>query len=121
MIRTILTALKEARQIRNFIELADKAEFWQPIDGKALVAFMVTPTGQKLRARLNNGVFKSALRACQVEGNGDYIRGIARGVLLAVQSIDQHMEAARVPQPTDFAEATGEQDATSELEQLALR
>lgn len=121
MFNTIRTALREARQIRAYIEMAESQDFWQPIDGKAFVAFMMTSTGKKLRARLNNMVFKGATRACQVESNGDYARGIARGVLLTVQALDQHMDAARQPEPEDFAAASGANDAISELEQLALR
>ena len=105
MFKTILIALKEARQIRNYIEIADRAEFWTKWDGAWLVRQMVSSSGKKLKARLNAMVFKSALRACSVETNGDYERGIARGILLAVQAFDQHMDVARQPEETDFSES----------------
>jgi hypothetical protein len=108
MFQIILTALREARQIRQFIALAEQAEFWTPVDGMAMVKFMTTTTGQKLRARLNNMVFKSAIRSCSVPANGDYERGIARGVLLTIKALDEHMESARQPNAKDFVESTDE-------------
>lgn len=118
MLNTILIALRESRQIRKFIELAEQADFWKPIDGKALLAFMITPSGKKLRARLNNIVFKSALRACRVQTQGDYERGIARGVLLTIQAFDQHIDIARQIEEEDFE---NKETPAQELESIPNR
>ena len=115
MIRTLWIAYKEARQIRNYIEIADTAEFWTKYDGAWLVRQFIQPSGKKLRARLNAMVFKSALRACSVEENGDYQRGIAHGILLTVQAFDQHMDQARQPDETDFSESDAVNTDTSGL------
>lgn len=115
MFKTLLVAWKEAKQIREYVELADRAEFWQSVDGARMVQFFTSHSGQKLRARLANMVFKGALKACGAETNGDYQRGIARGILLTVQAIDQHMDAARQPQQQDFSESHTVNSDTSEL------
>ncbi len=122
MIRFILNAIREARANRQFIQMAESDDFWQPVDGQVLVNFLAkSPTGQKLRARLGNMVFKSAVHACKVTENGDYERGKARGILLVIQAIDQHMDIAFQPQVKDFSESHAVNSDISELADLPSR
>lgn len=90
--RRLARAHQLAQQLQRFDEMAESD--WTLDDAMALKTFMVGVSGSKLSKRLNNFVFKSAVEACQIEQNGDYHRGIARGILLAVHSIDNHFPPA---------------------------
>ena len=95
-------AYRLANELRKFDELAAD---WSADDGIALKTFLVGESGQKLRSILNNFVFKSAIEACQVDHNGDYHRGIARGILLSVHSIDNLLPPAVGAQAANSEEA----------------
>jgi len=92
--------------------LADDPEFWSADDSAALATFFKGVTGQKLRARLNNLVVRSAIKACSEPVKGDYHRGIARGILITVQSIEKDFPVAP-PQ-------VGNIDEVAEQEQAAF-
>jgi len=121
MLKTLWIAWKEARRIRDYIAIADKDEFWKPIDGAATVKFFSSYSGKKLYARLSNMVYKSAIRACGPQDDGDYQRGIAHGILITVQTLDQHINSGIKLEPKDFSESDGENTDTSGVEQLAMR
>ena len=92
MIKRLIQAYRLSRYLSLYDESADGD--WSPDDAIALKTFFLGVSGQKLRKRLSNFVFKSAIEACQVDKNGDYHRGIARGILLTVSSIDNQFPPA---------------------------
>jgi hypothetical protein len=107
MIRRLIRAYKLANALRRFDEQAEGE--WSQDDAIALKTFLLGVSGKKLRARLSNLVFKSAIEACQVTQNGDYHRGIARGIYLTSVVIDNHFPTS-AGQAGD-SENQGEQEA----------
>ena len=116
--KKLLSYWRAVKQLREYVEMADTAEYWQPVDGRRLVEFMSSETGRKLSKRLNAMVFKSALHACGTETDKE--RHIAKGILLCVQALDQHMEIAR-PEPKDFSESDAVNTDISSLDGLPTR
>ena len=104
MIKRLIDALRLAKEAQQYVDIADNPDFWTPGHAVAAASFFGGETGQRLRVRLRNMVFRTAVQACSDVKNGEYERGKARGVLLTVQAIEQHLTSA------------GTQPATSELE-----
>jgi hypothetical protein len=106
LIRKIYQFIKREHVAYTYENLADDPEFWTMDDAIALKTFFSTEPGQKMRARLNNLTFRSAIKACSEPVNGDYHRGIARGILITVQSIEKDFPPAvgQTAEPDESAE-----------------
>lgn len=109
-------AWREARKLRQYIAMADSPEFWTQEDSQALVKFMVNGTGRKLRARINNMVYRAAMAACVSEKDSE--RHVARGITILASFIDQHLPQQ---EDKDFAQSTGASVDTSDLADLPTR
>lgn len=92
--RNLYQFIKTEHVAYTYENLADDPEFWSLDDSVSLKTFFNGVTGQKLKARLNNLTFRSAIKACSEPVNGDYHRGIARGILITVQSIEKDFPPA---------------------------
>jgi hypothetical protein len=94
MIKRLLAAYRLAKEAQQYIDIADNPDFWTPNNAAIATSFFAQETGQRLKIRLRNIVFRTAIQACSVAENGDYERGKARGVLLIVQAIENHLTSA---------------------------
>jgi hypothetical protein len=104
MIKRLIAAYRLAKEAQQYVDIADSPDFWLPNNAATAASFFSNETGQRLKIRLRNIVFRTAIQACSVADHGDYERGKARGVLLTVQAIEQHLTS------------TGTQPVNSELE-----
>ena len=95
-LQQLIAAFKIAGEMRQYHDMADAADFWTEDDAVHFRTFLIGQAGKKFRARLSNIVFKSAVQACTSEESGDYRRGVARGVMITVQFIEQHLPRPRV-------------------------
>lgn len=93
-LKKIFLFIRREHVAYTYESLADDPEFWSPDDSVALATFFKSPTGHKLRANLNNLTFRSATQACAEPVNGDYHRGIARGILITVQFLESKFPVA---------------------------
>jgi hypothetical protein len=104
MIKRLIAAYRLAKEAQQYVDIADGPDFWLPHNAATAASFFANETGQRLRLRLRNMVFRTAVQACGNVTNGEYERGKAHGVLLSVQAIEQHLTSA------------GTQPVTSELD-----
>lgn len=88
---------------------------WNDDDAIRLHQFFQEETGQKLKAILENYVIKVAVVATQSRGNFEYACGMARGVAMAVETLQSHF--ASLPRRADTTEVIQQ---PSVAEQLAL-
>ena len=72
MIKALIAALREARAIRQYVESAEQSGFWTKEDSMILLRFMVGNTGQKLRVRLGNMVYRGMLEATNTPNGKEY-------------------------------------------------
>ena len=84
-----------------------------------LLRFMVGNTGQKLRVRLSNMVYRGMLEATNTpngkEYTGEYMRGVAKGILTTVRAIESHLPEK------DFSESDGVNTDISQLPERVVR
>lgn len=111
MLKRLKLAYQLAKDAQQYVDMADAPDYWTPGNAAVASSFFSNDTGQRLRARLRNMVFRSAIQACQEPTNGDYERGKARGVLLAVQAIEQHL----TPPPAQGGTSEVEEDEQAVL------
>lgn len=120
MIRTILIALREVREIRKLVSAIDKPGFWTADDSSRMTTFMSSSSGHKYKAMLDGMVYKAMANACLDEKQGDYARGIAQGLSL-VNNFTVTLVNYGKRQEQDFSESDGVNTDNSGLEQLARR
>jgi hypothetical protein len=91
-----LRAWRDARTNAQYDFLADTDESWTKEDADLMRALFAGPAGMKLKVRLTNYVVRCAVKATRQTDNHAYHNGIAKGVGMAVNAIEEHMT-------TDFA------------------
>jgi hypothetical protein len=86
----LLRAWREAITSHTYDLVADTEAGWTDDDARRLTEFFLTTTGKKLTARLTNYVIRSAIEATRQPSNHAYHNGVARGVALSVNTMQQH-------------------------------
>jgi hypothetical protein len=94
MIKRLLAAYRLAKESQQYFDIADKANFWTDGNTQVATSFFHQDTGQRLLLRLRNAMFAMAMRACNDVSNGDYERGKANGLMIAIQVIEKHLSPA---------------------------
>jgi hypothetical protein len=113
-LRHFIIAFKEASLRVQYDFLAEQEDFWGNEDSKLLADFFAGTTGRKLKVRLTNYVCQSAITSTR---KGDkYHCGIARGVALAVNAMEQHFTVS----PPRSADNSEDQQQSSVADELAL-
>ena len=72
-------------------EEADHEDAWTLSDRKEYTAFMESPTGQKLRIRQRNLIYKSAVSAMHSPADLPYKCGRAAGITATFSWLDGHL------------------------------
>src|SRR5581483_4941165 len=106
-LRRVLKALRNDNPLAKYEPLADSEDYWTDEDSEVLRNFFAGSTGAKLKQRLANAVYRSAIQACSEPKDGDYNRGLARGVFLTVQLLDSHQQISQVTAHSDTSEQPG--------------
>ena len=105
-LRRVLKALRNDNPLAKYEPLADSEDYWTDEDSEVLRNFFAGSTGAKLKQRLANAVYRSAIQACSEPEHGDYNRGLARGVFLTVQLVDSHQpQISQVTAHSDDSES----------------
>lgn len=89
-IRNFLRAFHEASLATAYDPMADAPDSWTREDAVGLCNFLGSQTGQKFKARLLNYTFKCALKATSYPDNHGYHNGLAMGVRMGVNAIQEH-------------------------------
>lgn len=89
-----LRAWREARTAATYDFMSDTEGGWTAEDAELMRALFGGPTGGKLKIRLTNYVLRCAVEATRQTQNHAYHNGIARGVEMAVNVIEEHMNFA---------------------------
>jgi hypothetical protein len=110
MIRRFLKSLI-SNDIYVYDNLADDPAFWSIDDAIALKTFFMGETGRKLKAQLNNFTYRNAVKACKERNNGDYYRGVARGVMVTVEAIENNFPPPSVAQTEETDEPAEQEQA----------
>ena len=85
------TAWLYARTMPRYTEEADAEDFWSKLDREAYTKFMESPTGQKLRIRQRNLIFKSAVNATNASDDISHRNGFANGITATFSWLDGHL------------------------------
>jgi hypothetical protein len=101
----------------RYVRQAD--DDWTDTDARALLSFFSSESGQKLKLRLENYVFQSAIAATAKEFNLAYHCGKARGITEAVRHIDQHTLISQAPAQRSINEEGEQKAAPPFLDELA--
>ena len=89
-IYNLMRAWRIATTELKFSEIYDQPTVWTDEDADATRAFFGSDTGKKLSQRLVNTVFKANAAACESPENIKFNGGIARGVALTVNALQEH-------------------------------
>jgi hypothetical protein len=93
-LQNLMMAWRIATKEIKFAPAYDTAEAWTEDDRKALRSFVASEAGTKLMTRLTNMTMKSAVSATQSPKDTKYNFGIARGVALAINALQEHFIAS---------------------------
>lgn len=102
----LMRAFRIVTQELRYVEIYDLQGAWTEEDRTWLAGAMATPSGQKLRQRLLNMTIKAATAATQTDANNAVLNiGIARGVALAFNALQEHFISPRaqrgISEPSD--------------------
>lgn len=86
-IQRFLRAWRETNATATYDMMGDAPDGWTPEDGRALLTFLSSQTGQRLSVKLRNFVVTSAVNATRQPGNTEYHCGVAFGVNLSVTAL----------------------------------
>ena len=92
---------------RQYDALADGKHGWTIDDANWLLQMLESYHGKRLKARLTNMLFHSSWDACSKPENGDFHRGKANGIAVAIRNIEQHANPELYKQE-EFPEQQGE-------------
>ena len=70
MIKRLIAAYRLAKEAQQYVDIADGPDFWHPNNAAIAASFFANETGQRLRLRLRNMVFRTAVQACSDVKNG---------------------------------------------------
>jgi hypothetical protein len=110
----LLRAWREAITSHTYDLVSDTEEGWTDDDARRLTEFFASTTGKRLKARLTNYVIRSAIEATRQPSNHAYHNGVARGVALCVNAMQQNMTLAKLHD-------TDTKGKEEEIREIALR
>jgi hypothetical protein len=117
LIEHIRRALRDGLTTHTYDVSSDTDEGWTEEDRKRMLEFFGTSTGQKLNARLRNYVFLTAIKSTSQPQNAERHNGIAFGVRMTVNFLQEQMISASHPRN----DGTSETESSSSVEaDLAL-
>lgn len=110
-----LRAYRAAWLATAYDPMADTPEFWTQEDAVSLCNFLGSTAGRKLKVRLLNYTFKCALKATASECNHAYHNGLAMGVRIGINAIQEHALLASHPRSDDTPEDQTQPSAAADF------
>lgn len=113
----LVRSYREAALEYTYSEFVESREGWTKEDDERTSAFLYSPTGTKLRARLSNYAIRNAISATREATNISHHNGVARGIMLCVRALEDHIS----PSPLRSVGTSETEPPASVADNLALR